>query len=216
MSQSLKIKICGMTDAANLKEVAALHPNAVGIIFAPLSPRCLKGSHAFTETLNALDVSICKIGVFQNQTFADVSKIIREYSLSGAQLHGDESIEFCQELREHFPKLILIKAFGISDTFDFSQLQFYKNIVDYLLFDTQSVINGGSGKKFNWDLLKKYSGSTPFFLSGGLGVEESKEMKNLSQKYPSLIGVDANSRLEISPGLKSVAQVAEFIRGVRS
>ena len=134
------------------------------------------------------------------------------YKLDYIQLHGDESPIYCKELKEKKHKII--KAFQIDNAFDFSLLNKYKENVDYFLFDTKSKGYGGSGKKFNWNILSDYDNKTPFFLSGGINEEDISEIKKI--KTLNIEAIDINSCFEISPALKNIPKVSKFIKRVEN
>ncbi|MFT6688089.1 MAG: phosphoribosylanthranilate isomerase [Saprospiraceae bacterium] len=138
--------------------------------------------------------------------------ISKKYKLDLIQLHGDESPVFCENLKEG--KLKIIKAFQIDDQFNFSLLNEYEGTVDYFLFDTKSKSYGGSGRKFNWSLLSNYSYKTPFFLSGGINEKDISEIKKI--KTLTIEAIDINSCFEISPALKNIPKVSEFIKRVKN
>jgi phosphoribosylanthranilate isomerase len=137
--------------------------------------------------------------------------IVEKNRLDLVQLHGDESPEFCGRLKSGGLKLI--KVFRVDEEFDFSGLEDYKDVADYYLFDTRSKLYGGSGKRFNWKILKRYDQHKPFFLSGGLNVEALEDLKQL--KGMNLFGLDLNSGVEVSPGLKDTRKIKYFISKLR-
>ncbi|WP_316821174.1 phosphoribosylanthranilate isomerase [Pedobacter gandavensis] len=206
------LKICGMLHPENISEVAALQPHYLGFIF-------FKGSKRYAgavspEVLANLPENIKKTGVFVNETQDMVLELLNKYHLNALQLHGAESPEYCEELklslnRENAGNVQLIKAFGLSDDFDFDQLNAYVGLVDYFLFDTQSPDHGGSGRQFNWQILDKYTLNVPYFLSGGIGVESAELLNGM--KDQRLFAIDVNSKFEIEPGLKDLSKLKAFI-----
>jgi phosphoribosylanthranilate isomerase len=200
----MKLKICGMKYASNIPEVALLKPDFMGFIFYPASARFV-GTDFDPQLLKDLPAAIKKTGVFVNAALADILVLIKTYALDCVQLHGKELPDQCKALRMHAS---VIKAFGIHSGFDFKRTEAYEDCCDYLLFDTYSKSHGGSGKSFDPALLANYQGKCPFFLSGGIGLEE---ISNLSQiKHPLLAGVDVNSRFETAPGLKDVSALQKI------
>ena len=161
---SLRIKVCGLRD--NLAEVAALQPDYIGIIFYRKSPRFVEEDFVLPE----LPDSVKKVGVFVNAAMDYVLEKIERYGLDLVQLHGDESPEFCGELQKK--GIGVIKAFPVDEAFDFSRLDAHVDSTDYFLFDTKTPAYGGSGKQFDWNLLEKYQFNHPYFLSGGIGLED--------------------------------------------
>lgn len=206
----MKIKVCGMKYADNIQAVADLHPDYLGFIFYEKSPRyaanILKANQHPT-----LSENIQKVGVFVNEEFNAIKQICREFQIITVQLHGDESPDLGKKLKN--AGFTVVKAFGINENFDFGNLQFYVDCCDFFLFDTKTSEHGGSGKKFNWDLLKQYHLELPYFLSGGISLEDLDEIKNVKSEY--LHAIDVNSRFEIEAGLKDVTKLNLFIKQIR-
>lgn len=193
----MKIKVCGLKDLGNIKDVISLSPDYVGFICYDLSPRFISGLPA-GDVAN-LPETVAKTGVFVNEDKETIKALIGQYGFDAIQLHGDESPEFCAE----FKGLVqVLKAFGVDEDFDFGRLDAYANTVDYFLFDTKTPKHGGSGKAFNWDILQKYNLNVPFFLSGGLSLDNLDEVEEI--KHPAFYGVDLNSRFETGPGIKDI------------
>ena len=210
----LKLKVCGMKHPKNMGDVAALSPDYLGLIFYEKSPRY------FEEEICEIDPSIKKTGVFVDASVEFILEKVKKYGLSAIQLHGNETPEFCRYLKRAFSKEIfsaeIIKVFSIKETFDFERLKPYENEVDFFLFDTKGKNKGGNGITFNWEVLKKYPSSTPFFLSGGIGTEEVAEIKNLylhiqkGENRDVFYAVDVNSKFETEPGLKDPEKIKIF------
>lgn len=205
----MKIKVCGMKYKENIEQIADLKPDYMGFIFYTPSKRYV------TEEffLPALPPEIRKVGVFVDANADDIIDKINNYNLDCIQLHGSEPPYFCRQMQRI---TCIIKAFGIDESFDFQQLEAYKDACDYFLFDTKTSGHGGSGQQFNWQLLRKYTGNVPFFLSGGLDLRDVKEIKQLSQDHHLLYAIDVNSRFEISPGLKDVDKLNELFHQLRN
>ena len=200
----MKLKVCGMKYIDNLMMVAAVQPDYLGFIFYDKSKR------NFECVIPKLPKGIKKTGVFVNEYLEIVVSLTQEYGLEIIQLHGDESLDYIQELKGHLPHVKIIKVFGIKDEFDFSILEPYQNEVDYFLFDTKGKERGGNGIKFNWVILKDYPHSTPFFLSGGIGPEDGDKLKEIQASGLPMYAVDINSKFEIEPGIKNVKDIKEF------
>lgn len=195
----MKLKICGMKYPDNIIEVGSLLPDYMGFIFWEKSARYFNG------ILPDLPKSIKKVGVFVNQSQEEISSKILKYDLQAIQLHGHESVEFCQGLRNKIdPKIELIKVFSADDNFDFGVLKPYESVCDYFLFDTKGKLPGGNGTTFDWRILNKYNSTKPFFLSGGIGIEELEAIKEISKTNLPIYAIDVNSKFEIEPGLKNV------------
>lgn len=210
----MRLKVCGMKYQDNIQQIGALRPDYLGFIFYEKSPR------NFTGPLPQLPESIKKIGVFVNATTAEVLDKAIEFELNGIQLHGSESTSYCEELKQSLQQAFqkkqitvlpfLIKVFSVKDHFDFSVLKNYEPIVDYFLFDTKGDYAGGNGYTFDWELLKGYPSEKPFFLSGGIGIEQLEAIKNIDADLP-VHAIDVNSQFEREPGLKDSTLVKEFI-----
>lgn len=211
---NLKLKICGMREPENIQEIALLQPNYLGLIFYEASPRFVEGE------IGSLAKEIKRTGVFVNASEEYILEKVKKYELSAVQLHGEESPEFCSGLKKAFsdahPDVEMIKVFSVAEEFDFDRLHPYEGIVDLFLFDTKGKNKGGNGIIFNWEVLKKYSSPTPFFLSGGIGSEEVSEIKKLYRHFEKnnqtslFYGIDVNSKFEIAAGLKNAEKLKTF------
>lgn len=200
----LKLKICGMRQAANIAAVADLHPDYMGFIFYQKSPRFI--SEVSAELIKYVPSSIKTTGVFVDEELEVVKTHIVKLNLKAVQLHGKESIGYCEEIKS--TGIEVIKAFGIDGKFDFSQLEAYVDAVDYFLFDTQTAQHGGSGKVFDWRLLQHYKLEKPYFLSGGIDLQHAEVIREINDRR--LYAIDVNSKFEVEPGLKDVKRLREF------
>ena len=196
----MKIKVCGLRDPENIKAIVALEPDYMGFIFYKSTPRFV-GDLA-VEILNAIPSNIIKTAVFVNEDADHINSIIDKYKFDAIQLHGNEGPEVCAMFKG---RVQVIKAFGISEEFDFEDLYAYVDHVDYFLFDTKTTIHGGSGETYDWSLLNNYKFDIPFFLSGGLSPENLESVKDID--HPQFYGVDLNSRFELSPALKNIEKL---------
>lgn len=193
-----------MKHAANIAAVADLRPDYLGFIFYAKSPRFI--SEVSSELIKYVPASIKTTGVFVNEELDVVKAYIIKYNLKAVQLHGNESVAFCKALKGTGAEVI--KAFGVDGHFDFDQLKAYEEVVDYFLFDTQTIAHGGSGRVFDWELLSNYQLKTPYFLSGGIDLQHVSAIKKIND--PRLYAIDVNSKFEIEPGLKEVEKLKEF------
>ena len=193
------IKVCGMREADNIREVEMLGIDMMGFIFWP------KSSRFASQRPDYLPKNVKRVGVFVDEDPEQVKRLADDYDLDYIQLHGQESPSYIFQLGG----LHIIKVFNISTAEDLLQAQPYEGIVDYFLFDAKGKSVGGNGEKFNWDVLSAYNGSTPFLLSGGIGPDDATNVKAFH--HPKCIGIDLNSRFELSPGLKDVAKLKEFM-----
>lgn len=200
----MKLKVCGMKNTENIKSIGDLKPDYMGFIFYERSKRNFEG------IIPELPKSIKKTGVFVNEIPEILISLAQEYQLDALQLHGDETVEYIQGLKEHLKNIEIIKVFGIKEEFDFSILKPYENEVDYFLFDTKGKERGGNGVKFDWTVLKNYPFQKPFFLSGGIGPNDTMEIKKVKNSGLPIYAVDVNSRFESNPGLKNIKEVKKF------
>lgn len=198
----MKIKVCGLKIPDNISEVAALQPDYMGFICYGRSPRYIDELEA--DDLNDVPGNIIRTGVFVNEDADQINGLIEKYNFKAIQLHGSETPEFCAQFRG---RVQVIKAFGVDGNFDFDTLKPYEKVVDIFLFDTKTAAHGGSGKTFDWAVLNKYTLDVPFYLSGGIGLENLEEVKKID--HPQLAGLDLNSRFELSPGNKDINKLKQ-------
>ena len=206
--KKLKIKVCGMKHAANIAAVADLHPDYMGFIFYPKSPRYVNDVSA--ELVKYIPDSIKTTGVFVNEYLEVLKSRVLKHKLKAVQLHGNEDVSYCNALKE--TGIEVIKAFGIDAHFDFKHLEGFSSSVDYFLFDTQTPAHGGSGKVFDWRLLAKYKLNKPYFLSGGITLTHAESI--LKIKNERLYAIDVNSKFELEPGMKDVDKLNEFFEKI--
>lgn len=195
------VKVCGMTDAENIREVEALGVDLMGFIFYPKSPRCL------SRLPHYMPVSARRVGVFVNESRENVLMYADRFELEYLQLHGNESPEYCQRLQGQGVKLI--KAFSVASAKELAATENYEGLCSYYLFDTPHPQYGGSGNSFDWSLLHHYQGSTPFLLSGGINRYSVPALRRFN--HPRMAGIDLNSRFETRPGFKDAGRIREFL-----
>lgn len=195
------IKVCGMTQADNIRETEDLGVDLIGLNFYPKSPRCL------CQMPEYLPREARRVGVFVNQPKEEVTMYTDRFGLDYLQLHGMESPGYCQTLQSR--GFHLIKAFAIAQAKDLQATQAYEGLCDYFLFDTKTPKYGGSGEQFDWTLLQHYHGQTSFLLGGGINAYSAKAIRAF--RHPCLAGVDLNSRFELSPGVKDVERLRKFL-----
>ena len=201
----MMIKVCGMRDAENIREVESVGIDMMGFICWEHSPRYVSEAPAYLPK--------CKrVGVFVNPSLDYIMKRTEAFAFSYIQLHGSESPEFCQAVREKTGCKV-IKAISISSNEDLALASQYEGFVDLLLFDTKCKTVGGSGQQFSWDILSDYRGFLPFLLSGGIGPDDAERLKQFH--HPKCLGFDINSRFELEPGLKDTEKIKTFISTIR-
>jgi phosphoribosylanthranilate isomerase len=201
----MKLKICGMKYPDNILEVGSLLTDYMGFIFWEKSARYFDG------TLPTLPQSIKKTGVFVNANKEEILEKITKYDLQAVQLHGHESVAFCQELKNTLANTIeIIKVFSVDSEFDFNQLEPFETVCDYFLFDTKGKLPGGNGTAFDWKVLEQYPSQKPFFLSGGIGLDEIDLVKQILKTDLPIYAIDVNSKFEIEAGLKDKEKLDRF------
>lgn len=225
------IKVCGMGDAQNIREVAALGVNLIGLIFYPKSPRYVESISSDAgiipdyssltpdplpegEGRNMLDKQLKAVGVFVNDMPQNIVTAVYNYHLSYVQLHGDESPVMIDNLRRTLvpdiaPQIKIIKAISVSSAEDLKRCEQYEGHVDLFLFDTKCKGYGGSGQKYDWSVLEAYTGQTPFLLSGGIGPDDADRLRDFH--HPQCVGIDLNSKFETTPGMKDINLLQNFL-----
>ena len=225
----MKLKVCGMKYLENIEQVVGLQPDYLGFIFYEKSKRNFEG------IIPEFSKSIKKTGVFVNEYVEIVISLVEEYRLDAIQLHGDESLEYVADLKKQLRErralfidenkqikkkknkhyiseneVELIKVFGIKDEFNYDVLTPYLEVVDFFLFDTKGKERGGNGTKFDWSILEKYPFKKPFFLSGGIGLEDVEDIQKIVKLDLPIYALDINSKFESKPGLKNINEVKKF------
>ena len=194
----------------NMTQVAALQPDYLGFIFYDKSARFFDG------VIPELSENIKKVGVFVDAEIDEIIEKVNVYNLQLVQLHGNESPTFCKVLGAELASVThpteIIKVFSIKDEFNFEKLKPYEAVCHYYLFDTKGKLPGGNGYTFNWKVLENYSSTKPYFLSGGIGLNELDKVKSFLQNDESKYchAIDVNSRFEIEAGLKDIELIKEF------
>jgi phosphoribosylanthranilate isomerase len=205
VKQNLQIKVCGITELTQLEALNEMPIDLVGLNFYPKSPRFINN-----DQLAITGTSLKKAGVFVNADIHEISEKAAAYGLDVIQLHGDESPDFVAKVAEKWP---VIKAFGLHEQFDFDLLKDFEQQANWFLFDTSTKGYGGSGQKFNWQLLAQYTGNKPFWLSGGITLADIPEIKQVQDDR--FIGIDINSGFEIAPGIKDLKLIKALTEELR-
>ena len=196
----MKWKVCGMREAKNISEVAALQPDYMGFIL-------WDGSKRHCPNPQQAPKGITKVGVFVDAAVAEIEDAIEDHKLGAVQLHGNESPKLCRGLQG---KVQVIKAFGVGESFDFDRLLDYLPYCDFFLFDTKGPMPGGNGTTFDWSILKNYAFDLPFFISGGIGLTEIDKINELRRTDLPVYAVDINSKFETALALKDPEQLKKF------
>lgn len=223
------IKVCGMRDPENIRQVAGTGIDWMGFIFYARSARSIDSGQWTVDSLKKTDspsnchlsTVICqlptvnrqlkRVGVFVNATPEYMMETANLYKLDYLQLHGNESPDTCYALQKR--GYAIIKAFSIASTDDLTSTTEYEGRADYFLFDTKCNSYGGSGKQFDWSILASYKGYTPFLLSGGIAPDSVDAVRNF--RHPQLAGIDLNSGFETEPGMKDAEKIKTFIDKIK-
>ena len=232
----LLIKVCGMRDDDNIREVSQLDIDLMGFIFWPGSKRFVKMIPSKAGILpdysperlrrasrqgeaSRQPSGVQRVGVFVDEMPQTILTSIYNYGLQYVQLHGQESPVMIDNLKRTLipdiaPDIKVIKAISVAGKDDVARYKDYEGLVDLFLFDTRCPTVGGSGRQFDWDVLAAYDGHTPFLLSGGIGPDDAERVRQFD--HPMLAGIDLNSRFETEPGRKDVERLRAFISQVRA
>jgi phosphoribosylanthranilate isomerase len=203
---NLKLKVCGMRENQNIKDVLSIQPDYMGFVFFEKSPRNI-GEDWQPEILKTFPNETKKVGVFVNADLEMVYKKVQDYKLDMVQLHGNEPEEYCQKLQSL--RVSVMKAFSVDEAFDFESVIQYQKVCTQFLFDTKASEGyGGHGKTFDWNLLQKYTLDTPFLLAGGIDLDNIHNLTKI--KNTAFIGIDVNSKFEIKPGKKDIIKLTQL------
>ena len=200
----MKLKVCGMRYDDNIREIAAIEPDYMGFIFFEGSARHV------SESIPTLSPSIKKVGVFVNASYDTIVEKINTHDLQAVQLHGEETPEFCKSLQRL--NIEIIKVFSIKNEFNFDVLNLYESVCDFYLFDTKGPLAGGNGYCFDWSVLEDYPSTKPYFLSGGIGLENVDQLQAFKNSTATTYchAVDVNSKFEIAPAKKNKELLEKF------
>lgn len=206
MKRKRIIKVCGMTNASNIRQVAETGVDWIGMIFWQPSSRCCHDP----GVAQTIPEGIQRVGVFVDEEVETIVRRTEECGLNRVQLHGRETATSIRQLRQRLPQGVeIIKAISIHTLDDLALAKAYEPLADYLLFDTKCETVGGSGRQFDWSILNHYQGQRPFLLSGGIGPDDARRLAAFS--HPQLAGYDLNSRFETAPGIKNVEALQRFL-----
>ncbi|MBO4822637.1 MAG: phosphoribosylanthranilate isomerase [Prevotella sp.] len=229
------VKVCGMREAENLRQVGELGVDWIGLVFCPDSPRLVKQRRArggFYPDYSSLATKISelgglpalaavenkprRVGVFVDDMPQNIVTRVYNFYLDIVQLHGEESPVMIDNLRRTLADIRpvkVLKTIKVDGKEDFAKCKEYEGMVDYFLFHNKCQQGGGSGEQFDWNILDAYDGNVPFLISGGIGIDDVERIKAIS--HPQFMGVDINSKFEIEPGLKDVEAVRLFMEKIR-
>ncbi|MEB3312291.1 MAG: phosphoribosylanthranilate isomerase [Snowella sp.] len=203
----MRIKICGIREVDQGKAIAQLGIKTLGLICVPSSPRYVTIEQS-QQILQNLPLGIQTIGVFANASLETIRQVGSEVGFTGIQLHGNESPEFCQQIKQLFPEREIIKALRIASVESLAQASHYFSVVDTLLLDAYHPQQlGGTGQILPWEDLGNFCPPCPWLLAGGLTPDNVG--KALSYLDPD--GIDLSSGVERSPGNKDLGKVAKLL-----
>lgn len=211
----MRTKVCGMTNAEQVMQLDEMGVEFAGFIFYPKSPRYAYRFMPRPEIKKIRGKGINKVGVFVNADVEELLRTVDDCGLYLVQLHGDETPKYCEHVANY---VTVIKTFRLRENENVPwKIKDYMDIADMFLFDTDSAAYGGTGKKFNWDMLKGLNIGKPFFLSGGIGAGDLEALAAFSKDpvAKDLFSIDVNSRFEISPGIKDMEKLKQFIPAVK-
>jgi len=204
----MQFKVCGITSIDQASALQAMGVHYIGFIFYPSSKRYVLEKLSLADLANFKPTGVKKVGVFVNEPLEQLIEIAQAAALDLVQLHGDESPDYCAEVRQ---KVETIKVFRVGAAVP--NFESYEAVVDYFLFDTDSALYGGTGHHFNWELIKGSTITKPFFLSGGIGPNDVQgvQVMEKTKAGKTLLALDINSQFEITPGVKNLEKIKIFI-----
>ena len=207
----MQFKVCGITNIEQAEAIASQGVHYIGFIFYPSSKRYALSNLSLQDIAAFKPATAKKVGVFVNETIENVLDTARKAGLDMIQLHGEEDASYCAAIQAAFP---VIKVFRVSKTIpDFA---LFENVAAYYLFDSDSALYGGTGQHFNWEIIKKTIFNKPFFLSGGIGINDVQGIQVLKAATAGkdLAVLDLNSKFETSPGIKNIELIKTFIDAI--
>jgi phosphoribosylanthranilate isomerase len=210
----MRIKVCGMTMTEQVIALDEMGVDLAGFIFYPKSPRYI-GHKISPEKMKQVKGHIAKVGVFVNTPYEELMRTVENYRLDMVQLHGDENPVFCEKVANY---VTVIKAFRLSDNDPIEwMVRAFHDASDMFMFDTLGAGYGGTGKKFDWNVLKKAVIDKIFFLSGGIEPDDEQKLKEFAKEKVAqkLFAIDINSKFEISAGVKDMVRVKKFVEALK-
>ncbi|MBY0481991.1 MAG: phosphoribosylanthranilate isomerase [Chitinophagaceae bacterium] len=212
----MRIKVCGMTRPEQVMQLDEMGVEFAGFIFYPKSPRYVF-SHMSKEQLKKLKGQhINKVGVFVNTPAEEVLQLVDECGLYLVQLHGDESPRYCERISNY---VTVVKAFRLREGENILwRAKDYQDVSDMFLFDTEGAGYGGTGKKFNWNILRGENVRKPFFLSGGIQPDDVELLQEFAKDpvAKDLFAIDINSKFEVTAGLKNMEKLSAFVKAIKA
>lgn len=208
------MKVCGMTGIDQIRQLDAMGVEFAGLIFYPRSPRFVGRFDLDAEALRRERLGINRVGVFVDTPLEELLRTVDTWRLHMVQLHGDESPRYCEKVSNH---VTTIKAFRVAPDDDLGwKTHTYRDTVDMYLFDSVGPGYGGNGTRFDWNAFEGRTFGKPWFLSGGIGPDDSAAVDVVANGRRELFAVDVNSRFEVSPGVKDLSAVEAFRKQLTS
>jgi phosphoribosylanthranilate isomerase len=207
--KEFRIKVCGLTDVNQVRQLNELGVEFAGFNFYKRSPRYVHKTLP-SITIKKIRGKINKVGIFVDEDADELLRTVDDCGLYLVQLHGNESPRYCERISNY---ITVVKVFRLSDDDNVEwKIKDYYEGVDMFMFDTETTNFGGSGKKFNWRILKDIKINKPFFLAGGIGPEDVDELKKFAQQpvAKDLFAIDINSKFEVMPGVKDIELIKTF------
>jgi phosphoribosylanthranilate isomerase len=214
-STKMRVKVCGITIPSQLEVLDEMGVDLAGFIFYPKSPRYMVEKIP-ADYLRKFKGKIAKVGVFVNMPYEELMRTVEDYRLDMVQLHGDEIPRYCEQVANY---ITVIKAFRLSDNDPIDWMaKPYEEACDMYMFDTLGAGYGGTGKKFDWSMLKNSRIDKLFFLSGGIEPSDGERLKSFVKEdiAKKIFAVDINSKFETSPGVKDLEKVREFVENLKA
>ena len=211
----MRIKVCGMTLPEQVNGLDEMGVDFAGFIFYPKSPRYM-AQKISPEKMRNIKGRIAKVGVFVNTPYEELMKTVDNYRLDMVQLHGDETPFFAEKVANY---VTVIKAFRLSDNDPIDWItRPYHESADMYMFDTMGAGYGGTGKKFDWNVLRAATVDKLFFLSGGIQSGDEEKLIEFSKEETGkkLFSIDINSRFEVSAGVKNMDKVKSFVESLKA
>ena len=211
----MRIKVCGMTNADKVLQLDEMGVEFAGFIFYPKSPRYAFRFMSAPDIKKIKGKGINKVGVFVNSPVEEVLQTVDDCGLYLVQLHGDETPKYCEKIADY---VTVVKAFRLREEDNVLwKIKDYQDIADMFLFDTEGAGYGGTGKKFDWNVLKGLNINKPFFLSGGIQPDDVGILNEFTKDpvAKDLFSVDVNSRFETSPGVKNMDKLRDFVHAIK-
>ena len=205
----VRIKICGIKEIQIIDCCINRGVDYFGLIFYKKSPRNINLNSAIKLLDYIKNKKIIPVGVFVNEPINDLKEIIKKTKLNHNQLHGKEDYNYIEILKKKFD-LKIIKCLGIESRDDIKKKDKFHN-ADYLLFDYKARnydLPGGNAKRFDWSILEEIEINKPWFISGGININNVEEIHNKLIPY----GIDISSGVEEKPGIKSILKISELMK----